>query len=183
MENISIGAVGASLIAGFISLISLIISKEQKISEFRQKWIDDLRACLTSYIVNINSISDMIRLKNSGHDIDNSELIEAYKNLNDASLGIKLRINKNEYTAQELLSSMDKFEEIAQDNSELIPSNIKKCEDGFLNSSQELLKFEWNRVKKGEGLFLICKWILSVAILSIISFYTFSAFFEYFYNK
>lgn len=42
MNSISIGAVGAAIIAGFFSIVSLIIGKEQKTSEFRQAWIDAL---------------------------------------------------------------------------------------------------------------------------------------------
>ena len=38
----AIGAIAAALIAGLISLLGLIISKEQKVSDFRQAWIDAL---------------------------------------------------------------------------------------------------------------------------------------------
>jgi hypothetical protein len=39
----AVGAVIAAIIAGSIALLGLIISKEQKVSEFRQQWIDALR--------------------------------------------------------------------------------------------------------------------------------------------
>lgn len=45
---VAIGAIGAALIAATVSLLGLIISKEQKTSEFRQAWIDALRSDLGS---------------------------------------------------------------------------------------------------------------------------------------
>ena len=75
MSDISVGAVGAAIIAGLVSLFGLIIGKEQKVSEFRQAWIDDLRKCLVAYLVNINAISDALRLQKAGKEIDNSALL------------------------------------------------------------------------------------------------------------
>ena len=37
------GLIVAAIIAGAVAFVSLIISKEQSISEFRQQWIDELR--------------------------------------------------------------------------------------------------------------------------------------------
>lgn len=37
------GVMFAAIVGGFFSFVSLISSKEQKVSEFRQQWIDGLR--------------------------------------------------------------------------------------------------------------------------------------------
>lgn len=58
--DISIGAIGAALIAGIVSLLGLIISKEQKTSEFRQTWVDSLRSEITSYLTSFNAIADAL---------------------------------------------------------------------------------------------------------------------------
>ena len=50
IPDVAIGAVVAALIAAIVSLLGLIISKEQKTSEFRQAWIDALRSDLTHLI-------------------------------------------------------------------------------------------------------------------------------------
>ena len=39
-----------AFIAGIVSFIGLVISKENKISEFRQTWIDELRKDISDYI-------------------------------------------------------------------------------------------------------------------------------------
>lgn len=54
---VPIGAVVAACIAASISFLTLVISKEQKISEFRQAWIDDLRSELAEFAVNARRIA------------------------------------------------------------------------------------------------------------------------------
>ncbi|WP_159392743.1 hypothetical protein [Methylobacterium sp. C1] len=168
MIDISVGAVGAAIIAGIISLIGLILGKEQKISEFRQSWVDELRKSLVAYIVNINAISDFLRLRKSGDSGDNSALIANYKSLNEASLSIRLRINDKEAQAQALLKTMEEFENLAASNSSLIPDRIKIIEKDFMAASQTLLKFEWQRVKKGEKTFVAIKQIILAIIAALV---------------
>ena len=57
IPSVAVGAVVAALIAGTVSLLGLIISKEQKTSEFRQAWIDALRNDLiTARIAGVVSV-------------------------------------------------------------------------------------------------------------------------------
>ncbi|MCF1448466.1 MULTISPECIES: hypothetical protein [Rhizobium/Agrobacterium group] len=165
MNEISIGAVGAAAIAGLVSLLGLVIGKEQKVSEFRQAWIDELRKCVVSYLVNINAVCDALGLARAGRAIDDAALLTNYKLLNEASHGITLRINPSEETAKALLKSMHEFDEISRSNSNLTPEKIRELEKGFIDSSQNLLKFEWARVKKGEANFVWTKRIVYVIIL------------------
>ena len=168
MSDISVGAVGAAVVAGLVSLLGLVIGKEQKVSEFRQSWIDDLRKCLVCYLVSINAISDVLRLKKSGAEIDDDVLVANYKLLNEASLGITLRINPDEDKAKALRRSMLEFESISKDNSAITPEKIREIESSFIEASQELLKFEWSRVKRGEKTFVWTKWIVTFAVVTMI---------------
>lgn len=168
MSGISIGAVGAAVIAGLISVIGLIIGKEQKISEFRQAWINDLRRCLIDYLTNINAACDLMRLKRAGRDIDEERLVECYRKLNEANHGISLRVNASEVPAKKLLDSMEKFEKLAAPDGDLTPENIKVIEESYLQDSKNLLKFEWDRVKKGEPIFVAAKRISLFATFSLI---------------
>jgi len=164
MSDISVGAVGAATVAGLVSLLGLVIGKEQKVSEFRQAWIDDLRRCIVSYLVCINAISDAITIKKSGDKIESDTFLSNYKELNEASHGIILRINLEEQSARDLRDAMLKFESVASSNSTLTPEKIKSIETGFIDASKNLLKFEWNRVKRGEEVFVWSKWIVISAI-------------------
>ncbi|MEH0197125.1 hypothetical protein V7S57_16750 [Caulobacter sp. CCNWLY153] len=165
MNDISIGAVGAAIIAGLVSLLGLVIGKEQKVSEFRQAWINDLRKCIIDYLACINAISDVIRLNKSGKAVDSSALLGNYKNLNEASHGITLRINPDEEPSKALLFQMKEFETLAGQNAKLTPENIKEVEEKFIECSQSLLRFEWRRVKRGERTYYVTKYIVIGMIL------------------
>lgn len=174
MNEISIGAVGAAAIAGLVSLLGLIIGKEQKVSEFRQAWIDELRKCFVAYLVNINAICDALRLKNAGKTIDDLALLANYKSLNEANHGIALRVNATELPAKALLQSMSEFEALAQNNASLTPAKIRDVEGTFIEAAKELLKFEWNRVKRGEKIFVWTKRIVSLTIVAMLVILTYA---------
>lgn len=178
MNDITIGAVGAAIVAGLVSLLGLIIGKEQKVSEFRQAWIDDLRTCVVSYLVNINAICDILTLKKSGsvEVKDTQGLLQNYKLLNEASHGIYLRINDDEEPAKKLTASMKSFEDLAADNSTITPAKIKEVEKIFVDASKELLKYEWDRVKKGEPIFVWTKRIITVILAAFIIFFAVSTY-------
>jgi hypothetical protein len=143
--------------------------KEQKVSEFRQAWIDDLRKCLVAYLVNINAISDALRLQKAGPQIDNSTLITSYKSLNEASHGIILRINAEEAAAKPLLKSMSDFEALAKTNVNLNPDQIRAIELRFIDASRNLLKFEWKRVKRGESTFIWTNQVVACSIAVMVA--------------
>ena len=173
MDEISVGAVGAAIIAGLVSLLGLIIGKEQKVSEFRQAWIDELRKCLVAYLVNINAACDLLRLKKAGENIDSAALLLNYKLLNEASHGITLRINHSEEPSQVLWRSMNDFECLAKSTSDLTPENIKRLEDKFILAAKELLKFEWKRVKRGEATFVWTKRVIILILLCLLAFFAY----------
>ncbi len=169
MNEISIGAVGAAAIAGLVSLLGLVIAKEQKVSEFRQLWIDELRKCFVSYLVNINAISDVIRSQGKEAGQEKESLLAKYMALNEASNGIKLRINGGEGPAKRLLLVMREFEDLAASDKTLTPDNIQGVEEEFLVAAKELLKFEWRRVKRGEPIFVWTKRVVvGVTVLMLI---------------
>ncbi|SFJ46664.1 hypothetical protein SAMN03159338_1465 [Sphingomonas sp. NFR04] len=165
MNDISIGAVGAAIIAGFVSILGLIIGKEQKISEFRQAWIDDLRKGMIAYLVQINAIADAIRARAQPDAPNTTAIIDSYKALNEASHGIILRINPTEEPAKALLKSMEAFESLAAINANLTPTNIKAAEEKYVEASKELLKDEWNRVKRGERTYVVSKYTVVICIV------------------
>lgn len=174
MGDLTLGAVGAALIAALISVLSLIISKEQKVSEFRQKWIDDLRECLISYNSAIHSVVDEISIikkaveNSKENQIDLSTLKKNYVELNKAANGIKLRINYKEKRSKKILKIMNELESLSKNNDTFTVENISKLENQYIKSAQKLLKFEWSRVKKGEITFIITKFTLLISFLVIL---------------
>lgn len=169
MTDISVGAIGAAAIAGIISLLGLIISKEQKTSEFRQAWIDALRTEITTYLTGLNAIADAARVKYASHAEKVRALSPHYSRLNQATFGIALRVNPKERRSQILLECIAELQELAVDEHKLTPEHIRPIEARLLSSSQDLLKFEWGRVKRGELTFVVAKFVsLALVIAALV---------------
>jgi hypothetical protein len=103
------GALLAAFVTGFVALIGLIISKEQKVSEFRQAWIDGLRSDIASFIGHADVIHGANLATAAGRK--RSEVwIEAkdnYFGLNAADSRIRLRLNPSEASSVAILRTLD----------------------------------------------------------------------------
>src|SRR2546430_14917042 len=98
----AIGAIIAALIGGFLSLLSLVTSKDQKISELRNQWIAEFRKELSELIAEVRYATfwvDCFRLDlaNSSKDPRVNETYKAaYLIFGKALTSLKLRINPEE---------------------------------------------------------------------------------------
>lgn len=123
--DISIGAVGAALIAGVVSLLGLIISKEQKTSEFRQAWVDALRSEITAYLTSFNAIADAVGVAYKDQAEKVKALAPLYSQLNQASFAITLRVNPDESRSKAVLACMKRFQQLTANDSNMVPANIR----------------------------------------------------------
>lgn len=165
---VAIGAIGAALIAATVSLLGLIISKEQKTSEFRQAWIDALRSDLGSYLTQINAICDGSAIEHDTVEKKIAALSPLYADLNKATFAITLRLNPEEPHAQLMLQCMKKLGAELADHTSLNPSKIRPIEAELLSASKKLLKSEWERVRDGEPTFKIAKAIALVVVIAAV---------------
>jgi hypothetical protein len=69
MEDLDIKII-VSLIAVIFSFIGLIITKEQKTSEFRQKWIDEIRSDIAKLMGCLSHFSTNWLLLDNTEDVD-----------------------------------------------------------------------------------------------------------------
>ncbi len=164
-----IAAAGASLtawIAGLFSLLGLLASKEQKISEFRQVWIDAIRADIAKLIAHahlIHAYSVKPDPWNYSDFLDQTRI--DYLAINRASTRIKLRLNKDECESRLVLQSMSDLEELLKsrptDRATVATSldHLYKITDSLEQNAPLLLKKEWKRVKSGEPIYRLAKWI------------------------
>lgn len=164
MAEISIGAIGAAIVAGMISLLTLIISKEQKVSDFRQAWIDSLRSELVNFITSINSLFDLNQIEWNDEDKRHAAFSPVFEDVNTATFSVSLRLNPDEEMAQEVLRYMDEISSLVANASLSSELEIRRLEGLFLLSSKQLLKIEWQRVKTGESAFRITKGVIVAAI-------------------
>src|SRR5690606_14295723 len=93
---LAIGAIVAALITGLVSFLGLIISKENKVSEFRQDWINSLRSELADLISHANAIHGAgVAASGSAGDMWNV-VREDFVGINQAAANIRLRLNPRE---------------------------------------------------------------------------------------
>jgi hypothetical protein len=157
--------IGAS-IAAVVALVGLVASKEQKTSEFRQTWIDALRNDLATYLSRINAAYDA---KSAGF-ATKPELWEVVRQdmtaMNDASSRIKLRLNHKEKPSLAMLNTIREIDRLFNPDGDVEkPQKIDNLQKQLVSEAREVLKTEWNRVKRGEIFFAVTKWIAFVAVL------------------
>lgn len=160
---IALGAMIAALITGFFSYVNLVSSKENKVSEFRQDWINGLRKEIADFTTGIQGV---IRINESfsnayPNDKEMKEAVADYHShssryfdlTSDSISKIQLRLNPKQ------------AEEHPESHEAKLLSCIRKARDQFnardydgarISSSEiralavPLLKGEWERVKNGE---------------------------------
>ncbi len=146
-----------------------MITKEQKVSEFRQAWIDELRTEISGLIAHANAIlsATNFALANLSTDGTWVQLRPDYVEINKLSTRIELRLNVKEPVAKELLTCM------AQIDTYLAPSSIRHTsfamldlvEKELVRHGKELLKTEWKRVRDGERFYRVMRISLVALII------------------
>ncbi len=163
---IPIGAVLAAAITAAVSFVSLVVSKEQKVSEFRQAWIDALRKEIAEFASNARRISTEekpINLKAiSGTMLEtiaahNEEVLrpDPYHTnrlqMAQAYYAIRLRLNPDEPDHTAILRGMDAvYEVLSSASGATCFEQTVAALDKLSSEAQRVLKREWTRVKDGE---------------------------------
>lgn len=170
---VAIGAIAAALIAGAFSYLNLVISKEQKVSDFRQAWIDSLREEIAQYCAATVFLSSAYEIleKESLDKLSNLDYLKAIEGqtskATSAYTSIVLRLNpedKNKSLRALNIAFLDTLETsrdaLRQDNFEVAKS---LCDD-LQRNARMILKIEWNRVRDGELIFRATRLVALVLI-------------------
>lgn len=156
LPDIAVGVIVAALIAGVVSLLGLIISKEQKISEFRKAWIDSLRSEISALISHANAIHGA-----RGTSLGGAEAWKLVRpdllGINAATASIRLRLNPKEKEAAAVLTEMETLEKLFAPGSAMDQNTIDETEKRLVAKTQVLLKQEWTRVQQGEQVYRVAK--------------------------
>lgn len=151
-------ALAGSLVVAVVSLVGLIISKETKVSEFRQAWIDALR----DDIADLVSQAHMLHEANSLKDSHDSAAV-----IFKAMARIRLRLNMRNAEAKALAASMVDLGEAMESPATAETMHLQT--EKVLSDSQILLKKEWGVVKNGEPFYKIVRYVLFVVVLVLVS--------------
>src|ERR1035441_10467600 len=153
----------AAIVGGIVALLGLIISKEQKVSEFRQQWIDGLRADTATVIrcghsLNVNLTGTFLQLSVSDVKATAAEMVEA------VAL-IRLRLNEKETETQSLLRALTLLMAAAKTRNpddELLNSTIEE----LVVATKVVLKQEWNVVRSGEPVYRAAKKVAFIVVIA-----------------
>lgn len=163
---VPIGAVVAACITGAVSFVTMSVSKDQKISDFRQSWIDAFRDELATFAgharrlayertpVHIDriGISVINLLQKEDEDAQRPDQFhENRQRMAQSYYAIRLRLNKSEPDHTKLLQNLDAVYRALNEYSNI--SRREECLkelDALSLTSQDVLKREWTRVKSGE---------------------------------
>jgi hypothetical protein len=155
-----IGTVAAALVAGGIARASLIASKETKISEFRQAWINALRDDLAALFSNVRTLARAIQ-ESRAHEpgtpkefnIEPSKITVVRHGASETYHRIRLRLNGNQPDHKELLRLLSAMMGAQQsymiDKEGDVGEPIGAVEKAA-SYAEGVLKTEWETVKYGE---------------------------------
>ncbi|MDH1211736.1 hypothetical protein N5C38_11815 [Pseudomonas chengduensis] len=156
---VAAAAIAAAAIAGSFSYLNLITAKESKVSEFRQQWIDALRASIAEYLSAFSYISILYKhfSEKDGEKKDRFEMAkevqDTYSRVNRSYNDIILRINAAESDPEGQKLNDAFLAALAQTrehyNRGRYMEAFRAC-DAVRDAGKPLLKFEWKRVKRGE---------------------------------
>ena len=167
----AVGLIVAAIIAGAVAFFSLIITKEQSVSEFRQQWIDELR----NDIAIIVGLVYRIHGESISKDQDDPKILwgrlkRYFTRFNRVIARIRLRLNPHEDRKEEkqatkdVLKALDELEAIfgsEEPQYDRLPRLSKK----LVTDAQVILKQNWNRVRAGEPIYQGTKWMgLALAV-------------------
>lgn len=177
-----IGSICAAAIAGITSFLVAVLSKEAKISDFRQKWIDELRADLAEFLSMVGTMGTHKKNRNQSSAEAQvqffEESIERHIRLDTIYVRILLRLNREEHTEMMSLLNSAKIALKNDANKPEYLEEILNLSGPIIEGGQDIFKSEWRRVKRGETIFVITKWasigISITALLSIAIMYFFN---------
>jgi hypothetical protein len=160
----AIVALFVALIAGVISLVVSILTKDQKTSEFRQAWIDGLRNDVSQLVAHFGVVSTMAKIvrEKSSTEIDDYLINkqEQFLEMGMLVFRIRLRLNPDEHV--NLLNSLRGLDQIHE-------NEMTTRAERIAVETQEILKAEWERVKLGEPSFVWLKRISKAGVFAVLA--------------
>lgn len=157
-----IAATIASALGALVAYITLVINKENKISEFRQVWIDALREDLAKFFAGARTMLRSTEQKRHMIATADQETVSDYSTdlLGSVRTGsaeaisrIKLRLNPQKSEHVEL----ERLLKVSTDHvNEFLRKHDGQSEEAFASVeratdyARTVLKTEWERVKAGE---------------------------------
>lgn len=149
-----LGPIVAALIAGAVAFLVLVLTKENKTSEFRQAWIDGLRDDIAKLSASMSTMASMLDLKSEFKEdlaAFRTDKHDSFVKMRVYIDRIRLRLNVDEHT--EMLQVLSNF----HDHRPKEGAEIQDLCEQLVTQGHIILKTEWERVKAGERAFVLAK--------------------------
>lgn len=168
----------AALVAGLFGLVGLVISKENKTSEFRQAWIDALRADVADFAASARAFAYFKEAHSneeasSTRELEYEKLLAAiYDKVAHAQIRIRLRVNPADSDAALSQLNAALLQAVACIRDDLNINKFAEAKErlsGLHEVAGPVLKAEWKRVKRGEPPYVLAKWSAVILIISAIA--------------
>jgi hypothetical protein len=141
-----------ALFASSLALLGLTVAKDGKVSEFRQEWIDGLRADVAEFLANVQHVFAASR---GIGNISPDSAAQALLRVNGLSSRIRLRLDPKKPKSQVLIDDMKNFRDVVM-NSASTEEVMMESAHTVEESTGTLLDEAWERVKRGEDRFRFC---------------------------
>lgn len=165
---LALGAIVAAAIAGAFSVLSLVVTKEQKVSEFRRSWLEDLRGDLASLLAHANLFATLYeRGADSAPDQDLVAFKAEILGMNQAAAQIRLRLRDDDRGTAALLADVDALERLIDRADTFETAAFADAQGRLLANARRLMRLEWRRVKRGEFIFRFAKLTAFLVTLEI----------------
>lgn len=170
---IMVGAVVAALVTGLFNLTNLIVSKEDKVSDSRQKWLDSLREESSKLLAVVDTlvrlVEPRVQGKPGGLTVDEiaqlrKDHVERYRDLNEMRFRVLLRLNPDEHKT--LTANLSQLANAFYGSCNNI-DEIRRLQSAVVEDTQRTLKETWERVKQGEKTFRRMRKALVVVVLML----------------
>jgi hypothetical protein len=152
-----------ALLAALVPFLSLIISKENKISEFRRAWTDALRQELAELVGHMNGIQGTLRRRLTAAE-GWGEARDDVIGLNRCIGIVRMRLNPKEPQACKVSAILEELNQHFAPRGAFDDDQFNRIEERLLIESQVLLKLEWDRVRRGEPFFAATRDIFSIVV-------------------
>jgi len=153
----AIGLIIAAIIAAVVAFLSLVISKEQSVSEYRQQWIDALRKDIAQIVGRVIAIhgESIIEPDDDDQKKQWDKVKSDWTGFHRVIVRIRLRLNPKESSTGEkqeteaVLKALDELESIFRSKKPRF-DRLDPLIKTLVENSQVILKENWNRVRDGE---------------------------------
>src|SRR5262249_8007399 len=172
------GAVIAAIVTGIFSLTTLLISKEDKVTDARQKWLDGLRDETAKFLAGIDTLVRLVEViisKKSGEkrlagltvsDLASfrEENAEQYENLNEMKNRVLLRLDPQDHP--NLIKQINYLTIAFYDASCNNLEEVRARQSEVIEGTQQAIKRAWEKVKQGEKTFRHVRTFLQIVVMA-----------------